>query len=121
MPSFQCFIFFESVDKGELKIIHANYQKLTLYSYFIKIIKGPGNSFQSQVLVIRYKGFNRNKHKRNFHYAAMSMMTSWILKFVDFTKTQKSRYLKNEALFFLQINKFVNYTSRATLGQKILL
>ena len=31
------------------------------------------------------------------------MMTSQILKSVDFTKTQKSRYLKNEALFFLLI------------------
>ena len=31
-------------------------------------------------------------------------MTSQILKFVDFTKTQKSRYLKNET-FLLQIKK----------------
>ena len=30
------------------------------------------------------------------------MMMSQILKFVDFTKTQKSRYLKNQT-FFLQI------------------
>ena len=29
----------------------------------------------------------------------MSMMTSQILKFVDFTKTQKSRYLGNETIF----------------------
>ena len=28
------------------------------------------------------------------------MMTSQILKFVDFAKTQKSGYLKNETLFF---------------------
>ena len=48
-------------------------------------------------------------------------MTSQILKSVDFTKTQKSRYLENEALFFLQVKKLVNYTSRATLWQKILL
>ena len=45
-------------------------------------------------------------------------MTSQILKYVDFTKIQKSRYLKNEILFFLQINKFINYTSRGTLWQK---
>ena len=32
----------------------------------------------------------------------MPMITSQILKSVDFTKTQKSRYLKNE-FFFLQI------------------
>ena len=46
-------------------------------------------------------------------------MTSQILKFVDFTKTQKSRHLENEILFVLQIKKFINYTSRATLWQKI--
>ena len=50
----------------------------------------------------------------------MPMMTSQVLKSVDFTKTQKSRYLENET-FFLQIKKFINYTSRATLLQKIVL
>ena len=53
----------------------------------------------------------------------MSMITSQILKFVDFTKIQKSRYLENETLFFLgkkkkKKKKFINYTSRATLWQK---
>ena len=48
------------------------------------------------------------------------MMTSQILKCVDFTKTQKSKNLENET-FFLQIKKFMNYTSRATLLQKIVL
>ena len=38
------------------------------------------------------------------------MMTSQILKSVGFPKTQKSRYLKNETLFFLQIKKFINCT-----------
>ena len=33
------------------------------------------------------------------------MMTSKILKLVDFTKTQKSRYLESKALFFLRIKK----------------
>ena len=47
----------------------------------------------------------------------MSMMTSQILKFVCFAKTQKSRYLENETLFFLQIKKFNNYTSRAIFGK----
>ena len=32
----------------------------------------------------------------NLHYVAMLMMTSQILKSVDFTKTQKSRYLENK-------------------------
>ena len=45
----------------------------------------------------------------------MLMMASQILKSVDFTKTQNSRYLENEALFLLQIKKFINYTLRATL------
>ena len=49
---------------------------------------------------------NPNKHKCDFHYAAMPMMMSEILKFVNFTKTQESRYLENEPLFFLQIKKF---------------
>ena len=48
------------------------------------------------------------------------MMTSQILKSLDFTKTQKSRYLENKT-FFLQIKKFINYTLRATLLQKIVL
>ena len=45
----------------------------------------------------------------NFHYPAMFMMTSQILKSVDFTKTQVSQYLENETLFFLQIKNFINY------------
>ena len=47
----------------------------------------------------------------------MPMMTPQI-KSVDFTKTQKSKYLETETLFFLQIKKVINYTSRATLWQK---
>ena len=45
------------------------------------------------------------------------MMTSQILKSVGFTKTQKSRYLENETLFFLKIKKFINDTSSAALSQ----
>ena len=37
----------------------------------------------------------------------MPMMMSQILKSVGFTKTQKSRYLKNATLFFLQIKKII--------------
>ena len=33
------------------------------------------------------------------------MMTSQILRSMDFTKTQKSRYIENETLFFLHIKK----------------
>ena len=46
------------------------------------------------------------------------MMTSQILKSVDFTKTQKPKNLENK-IFFLQLKKIINYTSRATLLQKI--
>ena len=46
-------------------------------------------------------------------------MTSHILRFVDFTKTQKSENLESETLSFLQIKKLLNYTSMATLFQKI--
>ena len=49
----------------------------------------------------------------------MSMMTLHILRSVDFTQTQKSRYPEKETLFFLQINKLINYTSRATFLQKV--
>ena len=47
------------------------------------------------------------------------MMTSQILQFVDFTKTQKSNYLEKGILFF-QLKKLINYTSRTSLWQKIL-
>ena len=57
----------------------------------------------------------------NFYYVAILMMMSQILKSVDFTKTQESRYLQNKTIFFLQIKKFINSTSRATLWQKIVL
>ena len=83
------------------------------YCHFNKIIKGSGTSFQYSK--------ERNKQKCNFHYVAMFMMTSQILKSGDFTKTQKPRYLVNETLFLLQIKKFTNCTSRATLWQIMVL
>ena len=52
----------------------------------------------------------RNKHERNFHYVAMHMIMSQILKLMDFTKTQKSRYLQNKKFFF-QMKKSINNTS----------
>ena len=56
--------------------------------------------------------------KGNFHYIAKPLMTSEILKYVDFMKTEKSRYFENETLFFLQTKKLINYMSKATLPQK---
>ena len=46
------------------------------------------------------------------------MMTSQILKSVDFTKAQLSRYLEHEKYFFLQIKKIIIYSKRTTLWQK---
>ena len=43
---------------------------------------------------------------------AMLMMTSKILKFMDFTKTQKSQYLES---FVSSNENLFDYTSRATL------
>ena len=63
----------------------------------------------------------KNNQKCNFHYAAMSMMTSQIFQSMNFTETQKSKYLQNETLFYLQIKKFINYVSKTTLWQKIFL
>ena len=62
--------------------------------------------------------FKRNKHKCNSHYAAILTMTSQILKYAGFTKTQKPWYLEKKTVFFLQIKKFINYTSSAALWQR---
>ena len=42
---------------------------------------------------------------------SIMMMTSQILKSVDFTKTHKSKYLENKT-FFLHIKKFMNGASK---------
>ena len=42
----------------------------------------------------------------------MSLMPLQISISVDFTKTQKYVYLENKVLFFLQMKKFINYTSK---------
>ena len=60
----------------------------------------------------------RNKHKSNFHYAVMSMMRSQIFKSVEFTKSQKSRYLKNETLLFLQIQNSLIMHQGLLYGKK---
>ena len=51
----------------------------------------------------------------------MPMVTSQILESLDFRKTQKSRYLGNETLLFLQIKKSIKDTSRVTLLENIVL
>ena len=49
----------------------------------------------------------------------MPMITSQILKFVDFTETQNTRYLENKTLLFLKLKKIVNYTSGTILWQNM--
>ena len=98
--------------------------QISLYCHFNKIIKEPGTSFQSPVL--------SQKHVRNVCLTAyqyltkflfqsaqdskeisrsgysttiMPIMMSLILKSVDFTEAQKSRYIENKILVFLQITK----------------
>ena len=46
------------------------------------------------------------------------MVTSQILKSVDFIKTQKSKYLEDETFFSLIKKKIINYTLRAASWQK---
>ena len=60
--------------------------------------------FYDQIPLSVTKDFCRCSLKSTFHYVAMPMMTWQILKSVDFTKTEKSRYLEKETLVFLQIN-----------------
>ena len=48
----------------------------------------------------------------------MPMVTSQILKSADFTKTQKSKYLENETLFFIQIKKNLLNTHKGLLYGK---
>ena len=45
------------------------------------------------------------------------MMTPQSLKFVDFTKTQKFRYLENETLFFLQIKRANLWQKNSLVGE----
>ena len=69
-------------------------------------MKGSGTTFQSPVMSQKMLHFDSTYNLKEIsisvHYVAMPMM-SQILKSVDFTKRQKSRYLQNETLFFFQI------------------
>ena len=47
------------------------------------------------------------------------MITSQILNFADSSKTQKSKYLENEILFFLQMKKLIHWKLGAITWQKI--
>ena len=69
-----------------------SYVNILVFHFFEKVNKG------------HFKMVNVNYYKWSdltFHYVAMPMVTSQILKSVDFTKTEKSRYLKKENFFVL--------------------
>ena len=108
--------------------------QISLYCHLNKILKRPGTSFQSPTLSqqhfknvchsahqcltkFHFGSTQDSKEMSNFHYEAMLMMTSQILKSVDFTKTQESAYLVNKTLFFLQRKK-PDQTLNAALLQK---
>ena len=48
----------------------------------------------------------------------MPLISSQILEYLDFTKIQKSKYLENETLFFLQIKKTDSSHKRLLYGKK---
>ena len=94
--------------------------EISLYFYFNKIMNGPGTNFQSPALSqqhIRNVCHTAHKYltkfhfdstqdskevsiKCNFHYVAMTMMTSQILKFMNFTKTQSLGIQRTKRSFF---------------------
>ena len=52
MSRFQCSIFFENVNMGQLKMILATIKdgQISLHCHFNKFMKRPGTSFQSSAL-----------------------------------------------------------------------
>ena len=86
--------------------------QISLQRHFNKIIKGPGTSLKSPALsqkYVRNVGHRSNQYLTKFILVVFriqkinvtSMLTPQILKSLNFTKTQKSRYLENK-IFFLQ-------------------
>ena len=78
-------------------------------------VTGYANIWSDFILVM--SRIQKKYQKFNFHYMEMSMLVSYISKFVDFTKAQKSQYLENETFFF-QIKYLIHHTSNTTLRQK---
>ena len=73
--------------------------------FFEKGFRYSENLFYSYVIgnVQNFLSLSHKKHPDLWEGWLLSVMTSQILKFVDFTKTQKSKYLENKILFFLQM------------------
>ena len=94
----------------------------SLYCHLDKVINGFGASFQSLALSKKHvtnvchtahqyltkfhfsstEDSKETKISVNFHYVAMPMMASHILKFVDFAKTQNSKYHGNNTFCFFK-------------------
>ena len=110
--------------------------QILVYCHFNKITKGPRTNFQYPLLSEKHvrnvchtahqcltkSHFDSTKYLKEMSivqlpYITMPMVTSQILKSVDFTKTLKQKYVENATLFFLQIKKLINYSSRATFKQ----
>ena len=85
--------------------------QISLYCHFNKIIKEPGTSFQSSALSQKY--VKNVCHTAYWCLTKFRFDSTWDSKeisisvtslcsndYVDFIKTQKSRYLEYETLFF---------------------
>ena len=70
------------------------------------------------VLILILSRIEKESRKFNFSVAYDDVTN---MKFSDSSKTQKSKYLKNEAIIFLQMKKLFYYASKVILWQKILL
>ena len=84
-------------------------------------MKGSGTSSQSPILSQKMLHFDSTYNLKEIsisvHYVAIPMM-SQILKSVDFTKRQKSRYLWNETLIFFQIKNSLITHQEILYGKK---
>ena len=129
MSRFQCFIFL----KRRIRDIYKWYMStiknghIWLYYHFKKIIKGSGTSFQSPALSqkhVRNICHTAHQYQTKFHFdstqdskeitisvtfinIATPMMTSQILKYVNFTNKNAKIKISQERnmIFFFQIKK----------------
>ena len=90
----------------------------SLYCHLDKVINGPDASFQSLALGRKHVTnvcHTSHYYLAKFHFSSTedsketkisvnfhAIMTSHILKFADFAKTQKCKYLGNNTIFFFK-------------------
>ena len=73
MSKFQCFIFFEKMNKGQLKWYMSTIKNvhILLYCHFNKIMKEPGTSFQSSAFSQKIVGnvcHTAHNYLTKFHF-----------------------------------------------------